>query len=143
MREIKFRAWNKIVNKMALNIEEEYDDTCEYADGSSPVMAAFSDYFKKDEWEAVMQYTGLKDVNNKEIYHYDVVKRYWKPFNRDIFDLWMVDWYEPNMSWFLVRNDPTQDVKDRDWLNEDPLEVIGNVYENPDLLEKVVDSAKK
>ena len=60
----------------------------------------------------VMQYTGLKDKNGVEIYEGDVIK-----FKRD--DPYVVEWTGHSYSYTRFSEES---------------EVIGNIYENPELL---------
>ncbi len=119
-REIKFRAWDRDNNCM---IEDWYIIT--------------EEKFTKDRFlgrqaqtlaTEIMQFTGLKDKNGKEIFEGDVViddvgdklkvifehGSFWFSYN-DI-DMWTYEWNNRN--------------------NELTIEVIGNIYENSELLEE-------
>lgn len=108
MREIKFRAWHKEESYMTNSLE-----LIDFADGY--IIA----YGNLDKFE-LMQYTGIKDKNNKEIYEGDIVKALidGEYYNQE------VDWIEDMelIGWNLK--------VDREY------EVIGNIYENPELLKE-------
>lgn len=113
MREIKFRAWwvgSKLMESWKEILRTE----------------PLSMYFEPDERTVLMQYTGLKDKNGKEIYEGDIVLEY--ESGRGIYGIKYEVAYEHNGFW----------LKDRD--NEcgfgltDDMEIIGNIYENSELI---------
>lgn len=134
MREIKFRLWSIEENRFLIPISKlPYDDIdLMYADGKW----YFNDGRKLDPTkETLLEYTGLKDKNGKEIYEGDVVE--FPPFNPK--------WYEGD---YLPRQRFTASLEShRLWLKEERFgdkgelllestdcEIIGNIYENPELL---------
>ena len=140
MREIKFRVY---LDKMYYQDEYiEYDRNLigidflnkiatfvAYTDGEE--VNSFEKYsfdeddflYKKDL--KIMQYTGLKDKNNKEIYEGDIVIHHNK-MCKIIFNV--------EEARFVLRNDefeleiPFVNNKNK------RIEVVGNIYENPELL---------
>ena len=114
MREIKFRAWNKEENKMS----EEF--SFEDFDGSYFIPKAW--YLRNME---VMQFTGLLDKNGKEIYESDVVRE----ANGDIREIV----FEDGGFWLKTPNG------ERYISSQGYREVLGNVFENKDLLTKGIE----
>lgn len=127
MREIKFRGWNK--KRM---IEWESLLKC-YGDGES-------DYdlhaiFSGDENIELMQYTGLKDKNGKEIYEGDIFPCLYA-FDGCTDHVMHVEWNNERSGFFprwdyAKCNQKGVTKTMYDLIN---LEIIGNIYENPELL---------
>ena len=130
MKEIKFRAWDK-KEKIMYN--------------PSNVWGIDAGIIAQGRGEAIMmQYTGLKDKNGKEIYEGDILKD----------DVGIAEVTYDNeragfYAWFkkpVVFPDYAHGVKDTKinqihmyaWSTDDyktSAEVIGNIYENPELIE--------
>ena len=131
MREIKFRAWRKNKNSMVevddIHFNFPHDGTvCNiwYVDG-------ISTEFADGENVILMQYTGLKDKNGKEIYEGDIVKTYtmWVLCEEAIAE---VIFYEGAycITFDGIRKSTIEPMTSVSELRE----VIGNIYENPELL---------
>ena len=116
MREIKFRAWNKKDKVMAM--------------GSFTLREAilFTKHSETDTDNYIyLQYTGLKDKNGKEIYEGDII--YTGEYD------FVVEWTTEQLPHFNGRNISVTTRNDLNWsFMRDDIEVIGNIYENPDLL---------
>lgn len=120
-REIKFRAWNFKSKKMF------HDEFFVTPDGE-----AYSNYGADMPFDVeLMQYTGLKDRNGVEIYEGDIVvigSLEGSPLGAVEYDL---DWGAYN----IKDNEKYQFGGERVCIyTTDRFEVIGNIYENPDLL---------
>ena len=76
--------------------------------------------------ETVGQYTGLKDKNGTKIFEGDIGRR------RD--DIFLIDWSEEKAAFVMIFNDYICEIL---YLEEmwDDAEVIGNIHDNPELLE--------
>ena len=126
MREIKFRAWfdGHMYEVAKLDFWGDPDQaTCDMALMSlteyGNVEEIFDVYLNEVE---LMQYTGLKDKNGKEIYEGDIVDCFAGEYRHGI-------WEYQNR--FAIEFGWTQSMWDM--LNCDRLEVLGNIYENPEL----------
>jgi uncharacterized phage protein (TIGR01671 family) len=123
MREIKFRAWDgKLMYKVAAS-DLTSIEFCLYA----------GDTFR-EEPEPLMQYTGLKDKNGKEIYEGDIVEvEISYGLNPPNLGRAVVEFRD--LSWrfeFLNKGDE-EECYAKEWHNQHT-EVIGNIYEHPELL---------
>ena len=131
MREIKFRAWD-IQNKEWLDPE----DVNISASGYKQVFDRGSEEFMSANAGEIilMQYTGLKDKNGKEIYEGDTLNHYGV--------IWEVHFEEGcfMIKERLPRDNPdgsTRPLSETLACNEyRHCEVIGNIYSNPELLKE-------
>lgn len=128
-REIKFRAFWKDA-KMMVNVESLRPNG-----GIEFFVEVQSGDKKWDEHQVLdeidqydlMQYTGLKDKNGKEIYEGDIVKA--KSYGQEI--IFKIEWI--GMTGCGCHNGYGYSIPDE---NNDPYEweVVGNIYENPELI---------
>jgi uncharacterized phage protein (TIGR01671 family) len=90
----------------------------------------------------VMQYTGLKDKNGKEIYEGDIVKihNYPDEFKRQEapkdFNVFEVKWNQYVWSFSNESIYTPMSTYHERTMTDYEIEVIGNIYENPELLNK-------
>jgi len=140
-RPIKFRAWGKKEKKMLViqslhwggalvQISQTAIIKMDYHMGA----CAQGDTLKRDQYE-LMQYTGLTDRNGKEIYEGDIV-HYVHPTHYTERDLETVV-FEDGMFYAGKHGGSSTAIKPK-ILRGRRLEVIGNVFENLDLLETAV-----
>ena len=124
MREIKFRAWHKgkkIMGKV-LGIDILHKEIF-FSNGDV-------DYCEISNFKYIelMQYTGLKDKNGKEIYEGDIIK-----FLNNIFE---VIWCNEKAS-FMLKNKEYKEFLNFIYENNNGMEIVGNIYENPELIKEV------
>ena len=153
MREIKFRAWDSKYQKMY------------YSHGDNPRVSLFHGDWEIDlEGEngdtigsvscgkdyPLMQYTGLKDKNGKEIYEGDILKHRVRAYlpvedknvEPEIFEHEEINICEHELGAFIFKTKDGNSksigwTEEFDNFTEDEyatFEVIGNIYENPELI---------
>ena len=128
MREIKFRGWIKKKKLMVYFGLFETDMTyLYYAKDKNGDFGLFID----EENDPIMQYTGLKDKKDKEIYEGDIV-RWIIPEDISEFEREkrIIFWNKDSCGFF----GKTLDSKYHCFINGELFEIIGNIYENPELL---------
>ncbi|WP_455938364.1 YopX family protein [Gemella morbillorum] len=124
MREIKFRAWVKekkaIFEVILINYVTK--KVTYLLDRVGHLLSIRDAKFKDGE---LMQYTGLKDKNNKEIYDLNICHIGGKKI------MYVVEWIDCGLK--------GRQIKNKSWIGLDywkgDIEVIGNIYENSELME--------
>ena len=115
MREIKFRAWNPYQKCM-----EDIGEHMYWFEETGIDKISESNYI-------IIQYIGLKDKNGVEIYEGYILKRKYplsKYFYYDNIEVKRDDW---KLFWEIEGANPEYN----------DYEVVGNIFENPELLEKL------
>ena len=128
----KFRAWNKSEGKMYVNVQFRRDD---YVFGDACADYAQTACFLAENL-IIMQCTGLTDKNGRDIYEGDVVTHSRRAPHGDI-DC-VVTWGGAGYSLFAARSNPDKGENAGDlltWWYTGDMAVIGNIYENPELVE--------
>jgi len=154
-REIKFRAWDS--NKKEMFYSDEWWSG---SNGFIEIVKIYTGYEDSDEWKnlILMQYTGLKDKNGKEIYEGDILEiieanltDHGFPFSVGTKLVVVWDEFYAGFGLRTIENyNQNNSIKpaalDRNWDSlvsengEIPIgayaNVIGNIYQHPQLLKE-------
>lgn len=124
MREIRFRAWDVNRKRMIADVVAGSYLVLDVVTALSNEAYIDVDYLNSDgENIVVMQYTGLKGKNGVEIYEGDVLT--------ELGHIKVVEWSDEGLGWVFsiireFKNNYSASI-----------EVIGNIYENPELLQEL------
>lgn len=141
MRKIKFRAWDNVQKKMFYSITEQFDDSLNFRFG----------HFDTEE-PVYMQFTGLYDKNGTPIYEGDIVSgesfetsmlKHWKSGMLKHLDyeveyvpeIYVVRYHEASFKTFNLKGRWVAVLNHHVSSEVEYLQVIGNIFENPELLE--------
>lgn len=122
MREIKFRAWDTM-RKCFIN-NSEFGGMINPTDGGNKTtQLRYVDKVK------LMQFTGLLDKSGKEIYEGDIVRYEDVEGDGNIeSSIGKVYWNTNDAMWKVDESDLNEPLYETEW------EIIGNIYENPELI---------
>lgn len=136
MKEIKYKFWSYYHKKMfevaMLELAFGENNAVYITKGNAQVP---DDYFEdgvvpnypKDG--VVLQYTGLKDKNDKEIYEGYILKRHLRPINEPSYK---ATYEVKSLDYYILNGENDARFRPDMW---GLCEIIGNIYENPELLE--------
>ena len=125
MREIKFRAWDKENEKM-MKVSSLYLENKE-------ISVKENGTFRLFRMQDLMQYTGVKDKNGKEIYEGDIVLVELSGTSTQYKTVVKIK--EGAFIASLIDGEDYIYIFNRGFDSND-FEILGNVYENPELLEE-------
>ena len=146
MKDIKFRAWDGHNNIMKYYTLEELTDQDKFSYDTE--YEAIQSGYKNWKWT---QCTGLKGKNGEDIYKGDIVSMHQFLFEGVEVEKMIsgvIGWMEYGLTLKQIRNEYVQEYCGYDagegeiylnsfyGLHEDTFEIIGNIYENPELINK-------
>lgn len=131
-REIKFRAWD--IDSSCIHYSEDETGVSDFffqfnKKGILELMMPVEDDFAEKREAVISQFTGINDKTGKDVYEGDIIK--------DSEEIYQVVFEEYNAESYLVlgwalKNNHTCFGFGQ---NDSPvIEIIGNIYENPELL---------
>lgn len=125
MRELKFRAWDKSQKYMAYQGNPDLE-----------TLSSFMFHFGED---IVLQSTGFFDKNENEIFEGDILSGWNEVDGKQVQSFLQVFWCNNDGAWKLDSSF-NQDKSSGDLLSEElssfVYEISGNIYENPELLQR-------
>lgn len=141
MREIEFRAWLRNEKRM-VNIQDlilNGTGVVGFQESNKNPITDGGYHFIMFE---LMQYTGLKDKNGKKIFEGDIVRTYRLNADKYLEDrtreydefIGVITWNEVYLEYYIQKN--SNEYEDVLKPFELHYEVIGNIYENKELLEE-------
>ena len=128
MKELKIKAWLKKEKKMVSIIGIDFNyEYIRYTEDDN----LFNENYKTAEFKNIelLQFTGLKDNGGQELYDADVIK-----FNDGIDDIYgLISYDDEDGTYRVSYENITEHLSER----EGDFEIVGNIFENPDLHEQL------
>lgn len=145
-RVIKFRAWDSEIEEMWYSDNNNGQEYCDFIiphDGNpyfkygvyrpyqagGEVIDAIADETFEPDAKDIMQFTGLFDVNKKEVFEGDVLRYQHSPESKEY--ICEVS-YNPEFASFWLKS--STDSGFAFLGHQQVIEIIGNVFSNPELL---------
>lgn len=128
MREIKFRVWDKETKRLFV-LGDGHDTFMFLPSGAS--YYNLQNGSGGDDYD-LMQFTGLNDKTGKEIFEGDICTGMFYPGKSSSQLTYSVEFLDGGFQFINIH-----DSTDGHWFSEflhDSIEVIGNIYETPELL---------
>ncbi len=128
----KFRAWHKELKYMhEVEILEFFPEEMGGLKVCFPLPGNnYYDEFNLSQVE-LMQWTGLKDKDGKDIYEGDVLSVDWYDAGICYFEVK----YDKEYGWWVFEDKANKDIEAWGDLPDYNIKIIGSIYENPELLE--------
>ena len=128
MKEFKMKAWLKKEKKMVAIIGIDFNyEYIRYTEDDN----FFNSDYKTAEFKDIelLQFSGVKDNGGQELYEADVIK-----FNDGIDDIYgLISYDDEDGTYRVSYENITEHLSDR----EGDFEIVGNIFENPDLHEQL------
>lgn len=144
MKEIKFRAWDG--KRMFFPCDKRFDTSIYFSEYGWEIVSHFTGELKviarslNNAKATLMQFTGLKDKKGKEIYEGDIIM--------DGENIRQVKYSSQNAAYYLSTTDSKRHFykefiecgqsQSDGAVHCDTIEVIGNIYENPELIQQPI-----
>ncbi|MCG0943751.1 prophage P1 protein 30 [Lactiplantibacillus plantarum] len=135
---IKFRAWDKAHECYLYDVQGAYDMISgfvkyENGDDADYYEECFAGFLDNDQY-VVEQFTGLKDVNGKDIYEGDIIASKPNGLTFEPLKIGVVKRSKITAGWSYITATGEYNI----WTSGKyrTYEIIGNVHANPELLEE-------
>ena len=118
---IKFRAWNRENKSYLYDVQDTYDTN----------ESCFGDFLLDNERYAVEQFTGLTDVNGKEIYEGDIIQPIMLYTDRNIGEPFEVKKGNYVYGKWIAKDISSKGFGVNDYYFSNEIKVSGNAHTNP------------